>query len=173
MDPFITVADLGARLKRDLTADASAAECVAAACDICRTVSEQDFSLVEDDVLTLDGTGTDVLLLPQLPVTEVSSVEVDDEAVTDFTVTDSGLLVHTESVWTKGRQNVVVTYSHGYATNEDVPSDVRIVALAVAARLMKSDDILWEGNEVAGTRLGVLPTDLSQGELRILHKHRR
>jgi hypothetical protein len=37
-------------------------------------------------------------------------------------------------VWPSGRQNITVTYDHGYA-DADLPRDVRMVALSVASRI--------------------------------------
>ena len=174
-EAFITRDDLGDRLGRDLSTSDKALQCVDAACDIVRTLAEQRFDLVADDVETLDGPGTDALVLPQLPVAEVSAVTVDGDAVDagDYALTSEGVVVRTDGgKWTKGRQNIAVTYTHGYAP-DDMPRDVRMVALAIAGRLMRSDDVLYETNEVVGTRYGGLPTDLSAGELRILAKYRR
>jgi hypothetical protein len=176
-DPFITREELGTRIGKDLSTSEKALQCVEGACDIVRTVTEQAISLVQDDEVVVDGSGGDALLLPEMPVVDVSDVairDVDSLEADDWELdTRKGALVRVDTgTWPKARRNVTVTYSHGWA-DADIPRDIRMVALAVAARLMRADDVLWEGNEIAGVRLGVLPTDLSAGELRILHKYRR
>ena len=75
-----------------------------------------------DDEITLDGTGTDAILLPELPVnvvTLVSTVSGDTTTelteTTDYIVGAGGILWRTTgSVWPQGRQNVLVTYDHGW-----------------------------------------------------------
>ena len=94
----------------------------------------------------MDGTGTDALLLPELPVAEVSAVTVAGEEDATTTPTRStipgsccapwaptGSVFATEAAWPKGRNNVEITYSHGYA-DADFPRSVRMVAVRLAAR---------------------------------------
>jgi hypothetical protein len=171
--PFVSRIDLSNAIRRDLTDDEYAKDCVDAACDMCRTISEQDFNAVDDDEVALDGSGTDALLLPQLPVTEVSDVTLTDEAVTDFKLNGNGVLLRdSPGVWTKGRQNVVVTYSHGYA-NADLPRDVRMVALKIAERLFSQGAAVFESLGAYSVRYEKSASDLTANELRILHKYRR
>lgn len=84
-----------------------------------------------DDEVTLDGNGARVLLLPAWPVTDVATVEVDGDPVTDFTWTRAGELRRT--VGWNARTVVVVTYTHGYPAAE-VPTTIKGVTLEVAAR---------------------------------------
>lgn len=148
-DPFIDETDLSEYIGRDVTSDPGALIAIDAACDFCRDISEQVFNEVTDDTITLNGTGTDALLLPQIPVTAVSDVAVLDAdgdfaaaAVGDFAFTSDGVLYATDtlgtstfgSIWPIGRQNIQVTYDHGYA-DADLPRSVRMVALTIANRL--------------------------------------
>lgn len=176
-EPFITAAELGDFLGRDLTGDAAAEVAIAGACAMCRTISEQTFTLVEDDVVVFDGTGGDALVLPQLPVVEVTEVTTgdDDELVdpADYAVTPEGVLLKPGGWWRRGRQNVTVTYTHGYPDDE-FPADIRLVALSIAGRLLD------QGSNVGQERLGQYAvtyttpaSDLTAGERAILRKHRR
>src|ERR1043166_4704049 len=87
--------------------------------------------LVEDDEVTLDGTGTPELVLPELPVVAVSSIKLDDVEVdpTTYSVRNSsGVVKRTSGVswstwprptWRRGSGNVVVVYSHGWSAIGD------------------------------------------------------
>src|SRR5581483_2501444 len=147
-DPFISTDDLGNYLGRDVSADDGALIAVDAACNIIRDLTGQTFNGVTGDTVTLDGSGTDCLLLPQVPVTAAGTVTLGGVALTeglDYVLADARKLIRTAgtswtttlygdlTVWDLGRQNVTVTYDHGYAGT--VPSDVRMVALQVASRI--------------------------------------
>ena len=185
-DPFITTADLGDYIGIDVTADGGALIAIDAACDICRDVADQTFNLGTATV-TLDGTGTDMLLLPRLPVVNAGTVNVGGTAITDYVVdTDRGALVRKlpdegadywttvlpqNVVWPAGRQNVQVTYEHGYPDAE-LPRSVRMVALTIASRLVIQGVAQYETVGDVQMRYGVNSTDLTDGERRILYKYR-
>lgn len=92
----------------------------------------------------LDGTGVAGLQLPAYPVSDVAAVSV----YSDRTDTDPEVLVeNTDYVWngatgivhridggvfTRGRQNVKVTYTYGESS---APADVKVVVLQVASRI--------------------------------------
>lgn len=188
-DPFIGRDDLGHKLNLDLSADDHALACVDAACEVCRTISEQTFNRGTADVTRLDGPGTEVLLLPQYPVNDVGEVKEDGETLDsgDYVLNDAtGGLVRVPSngfvssnyttrptvVWNLGKQNIEVTYDHGYDL-EDVPRDVRMVALTVAARLYEQGSASYEQLGARSVRYESAAADLSDNELRILHKHKR
>lgn len=176
-DPFISQQDLTDYLGRDVTADDGALAAVDAACDICRDIAERSFNQVVGGTATLDGSGTDALLLPELPVSRAGTVLVDGTAVTDYVLTGNGLLLRGSAgsdprlVWPSGRQNVVVTYDHGYA-DADIPRSVRMVALSIAARLVVQGAAKSETVGETSVTYAVAATDLTNGELRILHKYR-
>lgn len=186
-DPFISRQDLTDYLGRNVTTDDGALIAVDAACDMVRTLTEQSFNR-DTSTITLDGTGTDALLLPELPVNSAGTVEVGGTAVTDYVLGSNGVLIRKypdpvtidywsesrppEVVWPAGRQNVEVTYDHGYA-NDDLPRDVRIVALSIASRLIVQGVAQQETLGDASVRYAVASTDLTQGERAILRKHKR
>ena len=186
LSPFISRDDLSDILGRDVTADDGALIAVDAACDMVRSLAEQDFNEEIGDQITLDGTGTDALVLPQLPVNNVGTVNLIDStggttAVTDFVVKDNGVLVRKRgsattawwpSVWPLGRQNVQVTYDHGYGT-ADLPRDVRMVALSIASRLIVQGVASFEQMGQQQVRYGVNSTDLTSGEKAIIAKYRQ
>jgi hypothetical protein len=180
-DPFITTTDLVNYIGRGGTADPGMVIAVDAACDICRDVAEQSFNQATSTI-TLDGTGTDAILLPEHPVTAAGTVSVNGTAVTDYVLNDNGILYRrvvdwddwtgTTLTWPEGRQNVTVTFDHGYSS-ADLPRSVRMVALAIAARLVVQGPALQETVGEESVRYAVANTDLTAGELRILRKYRR
>jgi hypothetical protein len=190
--PFISRTDLSDYLGRDVTTDPGALACVDAACDIVRDVTEQTFNHgTTTDVL--DGTGTDALLLPELPVHNAGTVEVlnlNGDASTwgtvgsaDYALDDDGTLFATDRAgtallgasWPRGRQNVRVTYEHGYTlgTAGDLPRSVRMVALTVASRLLVQGPAIFENLGDLNVRYAAESTALMPTERLVLTKHRR
>lgn len=109
--------------------------------------------------IQLDGSGTDELCLPQYPITAIAGVWQDDnlefgddaqlEPQEDFTHEPSaGILFMLQGVWTKGRRNVKVQYTAGYAV---VPDDIE-----EATRMAVADSF---------TRAKQLASGQSQNEL--------
>lgn len=178
LDPFIDTDDLQAYLGRPVSGVAGAIIAVDAACDICRTVAEQSFNKVTNEVIYLDGSGTDALVLPERPVTAIKEVTVAGSVVTDYAIKSNGTLVRRYSdpatastlVWPIGRMNVSVKYDHGFT---EVPTDVRMVALTIASRLVIQGVGMKESQGDESIDYAVAATDLTAGELRILRKYRR
>jgi hypothetical protein len=183
-DPFIAPQDLVDYLGRGTITDPGMLIATDAACDICRDIAGQTFNL-ETSTVTLDGTGTDALLLPELPVTAAGTVTVAGSAVTDFVLNGNGILFRKTSgtdvdytnacrtlIWPEGRQNITVTYQHGYA-DADLPRSVRMVALAIASRLVVQGVAVEESNGPVSVKYANAATDLTAGELRILQRYRQ
>lgn len=177
-DPFITVTDLGDYIGRDLSADAGAVIAVDAACDICRDVAGQEFN-AGTATFVLNGSGTDAVLLPQLPVSSVSAVAVNGTAVDDYTLSSNGTLFRgtvgedtaSSGTWPSGRQNVSVTAVYGYES-ADLPRSVRMVALSIASRLVIQGVALEETVGPTRVKYAVASTDLTNGERLILERYR-
>lgn len=177
-DPFISPLDVVNYLGRGGTADPGFIIATDAACDICRTFAEQTFNEVLSDTVILDGTGTDALLLPQLPVNAVGTVFEGATAVDDYSLNSNGILfrgsagVDPRPVWPRGRQNISVTYDHGYASI-DLPRDVRMVALSIASRLVVQGVATEENIGDVRVKYAGPATDLTKSEQMILAKYRR
>jgi hypothetical protein len=174
MVAFITETELSNHTGYDLAGDLAVQPILDAACDICRRIAEQPFNAATGTAV-LDGTGTDALLLPNLPVTAAGTVLVNGTAVTDYTLNSNGILFRgtwtdTTATWPRGRQNVRVTYDYGYQT---VPSDVRMVALAVASRLATQGQATEESVGDVRVRYAAPPLDLTAGETLILSRYRQ
>lgn len=176
-DPFISTQDLVDYLGRGGTADPGMVMAADAACDMVRTVAEQSFNQATSTVV-LDGSGTDTLLLPDLPVTAAGTVTVNGGTITDYVLNDNGMLfrgtagVSQGPVWPLGRQNVSVTYDHGYAST-DLPRDVRMVALSVASRLVVQGVATEESIGAVRVKYAGAATDLTTTEKLILGKYRQ
>lgn len=185
-DSLINEHDLSGYLGRDVTNDSAALFAVEAANDIVRDEAGQPFNRVVGGTAVLDGSGTDALVLPNQPVSQAGTVLVNGTAVTDYVLKDNGVLVRRGTlsgnntyydcsfprVWPAGRQNIEVTYDHGYAEG-DIPASVRAVALAVASRLIVQGVAVEESLGDARVKYAGPATDLTAGEKRILRKYRR
>jgi hypothetical protein len=171
--PFISRDDLGDYLRRDLLADDQALIAVDAACQICRDIAEQTFDLVSDETIKLSGSGTYAMLLPQLPVVSVDNVILDDETLEadQYFWDEEGFLFRAShlDLWSVGVHNLEVTYTHGY---EEVPTSVRLVALALAARIY--DQGIVQQETIGGYVIlyGESEGGLTKLEKRILERHR-
>jgi len=176
-NPFIDAQDVVDYIGRGTITDPGMLIAIDAACDMCRTVAEMDFNAGTATV-SLDGTGTDCLVLPQRPVNTVGTVTVAAGTITDWMVTDDGGLlrgaagVDPRPVWPEGRQNVSVTYSFGYEA-VDLPRDVRAVALQAAARFIVQGVAKKETVGDVTVEYATNANDLTTNELRILRKYRK
>ncbi|MEW2161441.1 hypothetical protein AB0912_00290 [Streptomyces sp. NPDC007084] len=141
LGPFATSADLVARLGRDLEAveQSQADRLLADASNLIRmTAGYQQISRVDNDTMTLRGTGTAVLKLPQRPVRDVTAV--------------AGL-ASTAWRWDGGEQLIrcdgglwvgpwAVTYSHGVDT-DDVAYQVAVsVACDAVKRVLTNPELV-------------------------------
>ena len=137
--------------------------------------------------------------LPERPVTNVGTVVVNGvtKGTLDYVSTSDGKLFASSGTaqwttwnndfttgwcwirggtafWPAGRQNVVVTYDHGYTdgTVAAVPADVRMVALSLASRLALQGPAMAETVGSDSVRWATASTDFTNGEAMILRKYR-
>lgn len=99
--------------------------------------------------LTLDGTGTDTLLLPSRRVVTVDSVKLDGTALeaTTYEWSADGLLRRKHGCWPDTYRSLEVTLSHGFADM----SALADVAASIMARV-KIDPTGALANQRAGTQ---------------------
>ena len=135
MAMFATTAELEDFADTSLTFTRAilAIELASSACESAAKSSNATIEQVVGDERTIDGSGTPVVTLPAWPVTAVTAITIGDDPVTDFSWSLNGVLERTSGVWPKGRRNISVTFTHGFA---DVPSEIKLVALQVAARIV-------------------------------------
>jgi len=86
-------------------------------------------SLVANDVVLLDGNGTQSLNLPAAPVVGTPTVTIDGTAVTDFRTSAKNGILRRSSCWPDDLGNIQVTYTHGYA---EIPGDIADAVLEQA-----------------------------------------
>lgn len=92
---------------------------------------------VEGDVVDLNGTGTDTLLLPAAPV--VGNVGVAIAGVSAGANAYTGLdrragVLRRASRWPEGLGNITITYSHGFLPDQ-VPGDIQSAVIERATML--------------------------------------
>jgi len=137
MADFCTVQNVEELLRVDITdleAIRSCQRAITEATAAIRNYCGQYLELVEDDEYTFDVRPARWnLMLPELPVTEVSQVVEDGETLEadDWELGLYGQLWRVGRRWTAGVQVVTVTYSHGYAS---IPDDVVAVCMRAAVR---------------------------------------
>lgn len=86
------------------------------------------------ETFTLDGSGSDTLMLRSLQLTDVESVVENGAAVDGFEWSQAGFL-RRSGRWTNRLRGITVTVTHGY---EDVPAEITQVCCQVAARAIAS-----------------------------------
>lgn len=141
-DPFISVADLEAILGEAIADPNSLSVKIAldSACQAVRTYLGQTINLVVNDVEVHSGGWRKKLRLRERPVRAVDQVKVGDTVIdpSSYSVRGAVITLVDGSVWGSGNDNISVTYDHGYDISEpsdnNVPSDIRFVALSVARR---------------------------------------
>jgi hypothetical protein len=120
-----------------------------AASALIRSYTHQTISQVTNDAITIWVRRSDQhsIVLPERPVTDVASVELNDEALveeTDFYWTSAGILVRLFTTWedpvlgwsTWGlpASKVDVVYTHGYP---QIPKDIKLACCAIAGSLFE------------------------------------
>lgn len=153
MAAFFTADELQARVGQSI--ESTKAQMLAdAASDIVRDDLRQQIDEIQDDEVVLYGDGSELLVLPERPVTAVSEVLLAGQALTQSTSwrRNGSLwrLTHPGSQYAGVRQMrwpngvaVAVTYTHGYAT---VPGTIKDVALELAAATYSKDDSMSNGS---------------------------
>lgn len=99
-----------------------------------RAFAEMDYEEV------YNGNGETTLFLNQYPVSEVSSLAIDSITYedSDFVFYSEGKIKLTDgSVFTKGNQNVEISYTAGYS---QIPEDVQLCCVELVAMKFKEID---------------------------------
>lgn len=127
-----TLADVEAIAGRPLTLEEQGrvSRLLEMASALVRSECGQTLSLVSGDVWATEvWQPVYQLLLPQVPVVSVSSVEIDGEPVTDFSVKQNGRMTFDPPVHGFGLVDLEVVYDHGYT---EIPDDVVSVVAELA-----------------------------------------
>jgi hypothetical protein len=172
MSALIEPPELASYMRRP-TLDADPALIVACelASGMVRDWTQQDLSAVKDDTFTwilrpyLRDPST--LLLPQVPVTDVSSVVRDGDTLAiheDYEWDTAGLVVSIGTSRFYG--TVVVTYDHGW---DPIPEGLRAVTLAVGSRLY--DNPSRDVNRAVGSHNESYTVDFTLNEQHVLGRY--
>lgn len=159
MAAFCTIADLEAFLQVTIgTPNVPATAAITAASAAIQNYCRQRIEQVANDALTLTVEPyRSVIHLPETPVTAVASVVEDGTTLvvgTGYRWTSAGLLVRQAGAWNSGWQEVVVTYTHGYAT---IPDDIKAVCVRAASRAYQSGLRASASGGIAGIQSEQLP----------------
>lgn len=144
-------------------ADVFALRALESASVLIRAALAQQVNLVTDDVIRIDGLGLSGLVLPQIPVIEITDVTLlhpsaDDQvlAATDYYVDGAGILWRSPECswgwgwgWVRPRGNVQVTYTHGYET---LPDEAVTLCCMVASRLLATS--VSAGSTISSQTIG-------------------
>lgn len=125
-----------------------------------------------------DGANTDRIMLGQFPVTAVSSVTVDGAPLAAWSATqpvgyafDEQSLLYIGGRFARGRRNVVVTYTAGYAS---MPADlVQANIEAAALKYRQKDNVGWSSKSLAGESISLVVTDFPSSVRSLLVNYRR
>jgi hypothetical protein len=139
-DTFATIGELRNYLQRDDLGPTGVLD-LEIATGLIQELTGQTIFRVDDDVVVLNGRSGGSIYLPQIPVIDVTVLNLDGNAldlVTDFDV-DSRLGILTRlplgAFWTRGLSNITVTYSHGW---DDPPPPIRGLCLKWAGKLWQN-----------------------------------
>lgn len=171
MTAFATAEDLANRLNLVLTDDevTRAEALLADASDEIRSETEQTVNLVTDDVLVRPGTTDERILLPQRPVVNVSSIEIDGSAITDWylagdeIVRSSGTILELLDDFPSrgyrgfGRESrqLRIVYSHGFA-DDAIPRRLKNITVEMVVRVWVNPASVIQEN-VAGVETTFAP----------------
>lgn len=124
---------------------------------VIQRAARQTFEAVVADSVALLPTNTNLLLLPELPVTDVVSVTVQGSAMDSgaYLWTVSGLLyaLLPNACWT---HEATVVYDHGFAV---IPDDIVAITIAMAGRAWQNPRGVL--SEQIGTYSARYPNDRS------------
>lgn len=135
MAAFATHQDLAARLGVTLTEDEQtrATALIAVASGMIQSAARQRIERVEDDTLTIRGSRSSTILLPERPVVSVVSVTLAGTALATDTwrFEDDDTLVR-RAGFGYDRDELVVVYTHGF---EPIPDAIKGVCLEAVVRV--------------------------------------
>lgn len=132
-DPFASAQDYCNWVNIALPADLSRLQALLkSASSAIRRYCGQVLSEVANDVVVLEPIERDTLLLPERPVTAISSILVGVSGYTNYRFTRAGRIVELSGLfWSTG---ATVTYNHGYAESSDEYDSIKSICMEAASR---------------------------------------
>ncbi len=198
-DSFGTVDMMSSYLRVEISpVDVMARLALAAATTLIQDYTDQVIAQVTNETVVLDGSGTDTMLLPELPVTSVSAVVQDSDTSSPQTLLDrsngsnaqydfvggrKGLLIRRRGglatwdsgysihfgTWPRRRQSVTVTYTHGYPV---IPAELQMLCVVIASRAWAQDGATQETVGTYIVQNAGQPGVLTADEMRMLGRYR-
>ena len=183
--PFITIDELRAAVQSAIEDETLANSMIEMACAAVRAEVSQTINVVEDDEVTLDGNGAQVLCLPELQVISVSEIALAGRVLgeDEYDWSSSGQIWRRSRpqhrygwnpdgpVWPRVPRVVSVTYDHGWVQGSPQLEAARTVALGIAARLFRNPDAL-QSERIGDYSRAFVPTaakgDMTEAERDIL-----
>jgi hypothetical protein len=159
LEPFVSPEELRLELQADLSDD-MAAYLADKASGYVRAEIDQMVNVIEDDEVVLDGSGSGVVLLPQIQVRAVHTVVLAGRLLTeglDYTWSANGELHRGspgqhQSIWGSAfgagqrwpriARVLTVVYDHGWEPGTPQWEAARTVATEVASRLYRNPEML-------------------------------
>lgn len=142
-DPLATPTDFATYIEADVDT-ANATLVLGYASEIIRDYCGWEISAFTASGVYLDSDGTDIISVPCLHVTDVSTVELLHHdtwtATTDYSWSAMGAL-HTRCRWPHGFRSVRISYSGGYDT---VPAGITAACCSIAARQLNAENLYSE-----------------------------
>jgi hypothetical protein len=136
MSSLGSIAELEAWLGRDLTDETAAQQALDIASGVVRTYCGHSISQILNDDIKLDGTGTNIVMLPAIPVNGIDLIEVNDEELEDtkYAWSKKGFVKRTDGIlWPTLPNSIRIIYNHGFAT---IPDAILGVVLSLAGRIV-------------------------------------
>lgn len=140
-DMLADVAELRTFLRDDALDEAHATQALELATGLVQAGTRQRLVHVEDDVVDLAPSRSNLLTLPEFPVLSITSVEGRRWGYDTWDAYDaaswmqSGMAVWTAAKTWLGYERIRVTYDHGYVV---IPQDLKAIVLAIAARAVEN-----------------------------------
>jgi len=127
---------------------------------------------------TYDGNGLDLLMLGNYPISSITSLSIDGQAITARpALGQSGYTFDSDTIYldgytfNRGRANIVVTYVAGYAV---VPFDLeQAVIELVALRYKERDHIGHVSKAIQGETVAYIQKDMPDDVRTVLDNYRR
>jgi uncharacterized phiE125 gp8 family phage protein len=127
---------------------------------------------------TYDGTGGAVLVLPNYPITAVASVAIDGLTIAACAdATASGYVFNESKIslrgyrFSKGMQNVAVTYTAGYTV---IPDDLQQACIELVALSFKERDRIGLSSKgIQGEQTNFIVKDMPDSVRGILNQYKR
>lgn len=125
------------------------------------------------------GRGRDALILSEGPIASIDAVVADDQPLPASLDKSTGWkeaggwLLYVNGRWPEGRQNIVVTYTAGYAPGS-IPADIEQAVIdLVSLRYKERDRIGFQSKSLAGETVTFMIRDLSQFARTALNNFRK